>query len=276
MCDSVSRHQIREFLLGGTATYGTLWLLADSLGAFLPSLKLEGLEWYGPFLAMAAIGGIWRAWPTKSIAFPIPTTDSLIEIKSGNLLDGEGVVVIPVNEYFDGELGDHVSQDSLHGQFIKSVLGGHSKTFIDLTNDALAAFSPERACVERTSGQRNRYAIGTVARLDVNNQRYLLVALSHTDLESLKAYSSVDDLWTCLTGVWKGVRQHSSGSPVRVPLIGSGLSGTGLPPKVLTEIIVTSFVCATKLQKVADRVTLVLPYRLRGKLDLQNIKRSWT
>ena len=274
MCDSVSRHQVREFLLGGTATYGTLWLLAEPIGAFLPSLSLEGLKWYVPFLALSVIGGTWHAWPTKRIAFQIPMTDSSIEIKFGDVFAGKGVVVIPVNEYFDGELGDPVSKKSLHGQFIKSVLGGDSKQFVALTNAALAACSPQ-ACVQRPSGQCNRYGIGTVARLDVDQQRYLLAALSHTDLVSLKASATVDDLWTCLTGVWKGVRQHAGGSPVKVPLIGSGLSGTGLPPKILTEIIVTSFVCATKVQKVADSVTLVLPCRLTGKLDLKNIKRRW-
>lgn len=272
----VSRRQIHDFLLGGTATYGTLWLGAESLVAFLPSLRLEGLKWYCPFLAVSAIGGAWRARPINRITFQIPTTDSWLEITFGDVFDGEGVVVIPVNEYFDGELGDHVSENSLHGQFIIRELGGHSKTFVDLTEDALAEIGPEETCVERKSGQRNRYAIGTVARLDVNHQRYLLASLSHTDLVTLKASATVNDLWTCLAGVWKGVRQYSGGMPVKVPLIGSGLSGTGLPPAILTEIIVTSFICHTKVQKVADRVTLVLPYHLTGELDLRNIKRSWT
>ena len=63
---------------------------------------------------------------------------------------------------------------------------------------------------------------------------------------------------------------------VRIPLIGSGLSGTGLPPGNLVEIVVTSFLCHTKERKVADRVTLVLPPRLARSLDLNSIKRSWT
>ena len=164
----------------------------------------------------------------------------------------------------------------MHGQFIKDVLAGQSKTFVDLTSDALAGVTPEEPGVARSTGRRDRYAIGTVARIDLNDRRYLLVALSRTDLLTLKASATVHDLWTCLAGVWKGSREYSNGQSVRIPLIGSGLSGTGLPSRCLIEIAATSFLCYTKERKVADRVTLVLPRRLAGILDLNNIKRSWT
>ena len=132
--------------------------------------------------------------------------------------------------------------------------------------------------VPRSSGGRpNKYAIGTVARIDLSNdQRYLLVALSRTDPSSLKAHASVQDLWLCLAGVWKGVRDHSNGRPVRLPLIGSGLSGTGLQAGTLIAVMLTSFLCSTKERKVADRVTLVLTSRLVQSLDLNSVRRSWS
>ena len=276
MSKYVGRHQLHDFLLGGAATYGALWLAVESVSAFFISLKPEGVIWYSALLVLAALGGVWRACPTRRIEFPIPGSDSSFEIRIGNVFDGTGVVVIPVNEYFDGELGDHVSEQSLHGRFIRDVLAGQSKTFVDLTSKALAAVAPEESGVLRPNGRRDKYAIGTVARVDLNDQRYLLVALSHTDLLSLKASATVNDLWTCLAGVWKGIREYSNGKPVRIPLIGSGLSGTGLPPGNLIEIMVTSFLCHTKDRKVADRVTLVLPRRLIRSLDLNSIKRSRT
>ena len=270
------RRHVQDFLLGGFATYGALWLAVESMSAFFASIEPAGLAGYSALLVLAVLGGLWRAWPTKRIEFQIPASDSWLEIRHGNIFEGEGVVVIPVNEYFDGELGDHVSENSLHGQFIKEVLGGQSKSFFDLTGKALAGVMPEEAGVARSGGQCDRYAIGTVARIDVNDRRYLLAALSRTDLLSLKASATVQDLWTCLAGVWKGVYEYSNGQPVRIPLIGSGLSGIGLPAGNLVEIIVTSFLCHTKQKKVADGVTLVLPRRLAGHVDLDSIKRSWT
>ena len=276
MSKYVGRRELQDFLLGGAATYGTLWLAVESISAFFVSLKPEGVVWYSALLALAALGGVWRAFPTRRIEFPIPGSDSSFEIRFGNVLDGTGVVVIPVNEYFDGELGDHVSEKSLHGQFIKDVLAGQSSAFIDLTTESLAAVPPEESDVPRSSGRCDKFPIGTVARVDFNGRRYLLVALSRTDLISLKASATVHDLWTCLAGLWQGVRAYSNGQPVGIPLLGSGLSGTGLPPGNLIEIMITSFLCHTKERKVADSVTLVLPRRLVGSLDLNSIKRSWT
>ena len=272
----IGRRHVQDFLLGGAATYGALWLAVESISAFFVALKPEGLGWYGALLAVASLGGVWRAWPIQRIEFPIPGSDSSCEIRFGNIFEGPGVIVIPVNEYFDGELGDHVSETSLHGRLIKDVLAGQSKTFVDLASQALEGVTPEESGVERSSGSRDRYAIGTVARVDLNDQRYLLAALSRTDLSSLKASATVQDLWTCLAGVWRGVREYSNGRPVRIPLIGSGLSGTGLPPGNLVETIVTSYLYCTKERKVADKVTLVLPRRLATSLDLNSIKRSWT
>ena len=268
---------VQEFLLGGFATYGALWVAVEPISAFGGSLKPGGWVGYGIFVGLAATVGIVRAWPASRVELQIPASDSSFEIQFGDVLKDREVVVIPVNDFFDGELGDHVSQNSLHGQFIRDVLGGQSQTFFDLTSDALADFVPEEEGVARSSGRCDRYAIGTVARVDVNDRRYLLVALSHTDLSSLKASASVHDLWTCLAGVWKGIRQYSNGRSVSMPLIGSGLSGVGLPLGHLIAIIVTSFLYHTKEErKLADVVTLVLPRRMAQHVNLKTIKRRWT
>lgn len=272
----VSGRQAHEFVVGGLATYGALWMGVESISAFFLPLTPAGLAWYSALVALAIVGGVWRAWPTQRIEFPIPGSDSSFEVRCGNVFEGAGVIVIPVNEYFDGELGDHVSERSLHGRFIKDVLAGQAKTFMDLTSGALSGVAPVERNVARPSGRRDRYPIGTVARVDLNDQRYLLVVLSRTDLVTLKASATVQDLWTCLEGIWKGIREYSNGRPVSIPLVGAGLSGTGLPPGNLIEIMVTSFLCSTKEGKVADRVTLVLPRRVVRSLDLNSIKRSWT
>ena len=269
----MNKHQGFSFLLGSRAAGGVLFLPVVTLGFFVPSLKPEGLIWFCVFWIVCIALGIRRVFRNR-ISFRVPASDSSFEIKYGDIFDDDGVIVIAVNEYFDGMLGCHVSETSLHGKFIKDKLGGQSETFIKLTRGALAGVEPEET-VTRCTGECDRYPIGTVARVSINEQCYLLSVLSHTTISSNKAFASVEDLLTCLAGVWKGVREHSGGRPVRIPLIGSGLSGIGLPEKVLTGIIVTSFICHTKKEKVADKVTLVLPRRLRGTLDLNTIGRSW-
>ena len=276
MSTYLRRVRIRDFLLVAFAVYGAFWLVVESLSWFFEFTKPGGWSRFGVFLAAVVICALYRARPTTRVAFPIPGSGSTLEIKFGDIFDGGMVVVIPVNDFFDGEIGDHVSENSLHGQFIKDVLGGQSQSFFALTSQALAGVKPKEERVERPSGRRDRYTIGTVARVDVATQRFLLAALSHTDLLSLKASASLHDLWMCLAGVWNGVRDHSGGRPVNIPLIGSGLSGVSLPSERLLDFLVTSLFYHNKEKTVAERVTVVLPNRLTRDIDLKSIERRWT
>ena len=266
----------KDFCLFSLATYGALWLLTEPLLFFLDISDPPGLGWYIAFLLASVSHGAWRARRRDKVLFRIPTSDSSLEITFGDIFEGEAVVVIPVNEYFDGELGDHVSEYSLHGQFIRNVLGGQSNSFHELTEEALKSAGHQGECVERQTGQCTRYPIGTVAKVDVNEKRFLLVALSVTDVDTLKASASVRQLWECLTGMWRGVRDYSNGRPVNLPLIGSGLSGIGLPKEYLVDIIAMSYIDETKKRKVSDKVNLVLPKSLKGELDLVAIQRKLT
>ena len=272
MC--VNKRILQDFLVFGFATYGGLWTIVESVEYFFENTKIDGIYWYITIVMVSVVIGFSKCWPRTRITLPIPASDSSIEIVFGDIFDGVGVIIIPVNEFFDGSLGDHVSENSLHGQFIKHILGSQCNAFYDLTSNALKSVAHENA--RRTSGRENKYPIGTVARVDINDRRYLLAALSRTNIESLKASATVHELWDCLAGIWQEVRNTSSGNCVRIPLLGSGLSGVGLPSKTLIELIVTSFLYYTKRQKIADKVTLVLPRKLKGEIDLNTIKRSWT
>ena len=219
---------------------------------------------------------VFRSVGIKSrITIKVPASDSSIEVVFGDIFDGTDLIVIPVNEYFDGELGEHVSVNTLHGKFIKNILGGQYSSFCNLTDDALKSIPS--VTVQRESGRSERYPIGTVASVDIADRRYLLSVLSRTDLGTLKASATVPDLWVCLAGIWNAIQNHSNGGVARVPLIGSGLSRVGLPPSNLIEIILISFFDSTKsMRKIADKVVLVLDPRLKGEVDLNSIGRRWS
>ena len=270
----MNKRAVQDFFVFGFAAYAVLWTAAESFGAFFEDSKPEGACWYAAIVLVSVAAGLWRCWPRGQVELHIPASDSSIEITFGDIFEGEGVVVIPVNEYFDGSLGDHVSENTLHGLFIKNVLGGQSGAFYDLTSKALKSVVSEEVRIK--NGRGAKYPIGTVASVDINEKRFLLAALSRTDPETLKASATVHELWDCLKGIWRGVRISANGNCVKIPLLGSGLSGVGLPPNNLIEIIVTSFLYYTKKQKIADKVTLVLHPKLKGKIDLVAIKRSWT
>ena len=266
---------LRNFLLYGFATYGGIWTVVESSSAYFPTIKPEGLKHYLILVVLSVTVGIWRAFPKKTIELVVPNSDSSFVIEFGDIFQKNGCIAIPVNEYFDSQLGDHVSPNSLHGQFINSVLGGQSSAFDSLVSQALSKVTPIQT-VSRCSGKQLRFTIGTTACLKINNKNYLLFALSKTDLHTLKASASIHELWDALAGLWESIRNNSNGDKTYIPLIGSGLSGVGLPPENLAEIIIISYFYYTKKHKITDRVTLVLPRYMRYKIDLSKILNNWS
>ena len=262
---SIIKRAIRDFGSTALTTIGAFRTMSFVFGDLFPTA----------IVVPSAIGvGLWRSRYRNSVTIDIPATDSSVELSFGDVFEDGSVIIIPVNEFFDGELGDHVSELSIHGQFIKKILLGDSERFYHLTEAALT--DVDATTLHRNSRRCKQYPIGTVARVIVHERTYLLVALSRTDLTSLKASATIDELWSCLAGIWKAIRIYSGGTVSQLPLIGSGLSGVGLPPKNLIEVILTSFLFYSKKQKIADRVTLVLPRNLWGKIDLLSIKRNWS
>lgn len=108
--------------------------------------------------------------------------------------------------------------------------------------------------------------------VEVNTNRFLLFAFAKTDITTLKAYATVHELWDALSGLWEAVRVRSNGYPVYVPLIGTGLSGVGLPERQLLDLVILSFAYHTRKSKVAKEVTIVLHEDLRYRIDLKSLK----
>ena len=265
---------MKDFLVYGFATYGLLWTIAESFGSFFPEMRPEGVSKYIVLVGLSVLTGLFTAWPRRSVELEVPNSDSSIKIEFGDIFDKYEIVVVPVNEFFDGLLGDNVAKASVHGQFIKNKLGGKSNLFNDLTSNALKDVPSEK--IDRSNGRQSKYPIGTTAVVDVNERRYLLTAFTRTDVKTLKASATIHEEWDALAGIWRAIRNSSNGKIAALPLLGSGLSGVGLPPKNLIEIVVNSFFYYTKERKIADCVVLILPTSLENSIDLLAIKRNWS
>lgn len=267
--NAMLEHVISRFLVFSFATYGALWTVIESVSAFEDKLKPTGAVAYGVLILLSVAVGSWRAWPARRVEIRIPTSDSSIAIEFGDIFSKDGCIAIQVNEFFDSLLGEHVSPHSLHGLFIRDVLGGLSASFDALVTSALTNVPYE--AVSRPNGNPKRYQIGTTASIDVNSKRFLLFAFAKTDIATLKASATVHEFWDALSGLWEAVRVRSNGNPVFVPLLGTGLSGVGLPERQLLELLILSFVYHTKKNKITKQVTVVLHPSLRRTIDLKSI-----
>lgn len=263
------KQRLKTFLIHGLAAYGLLWTLVESFGAFFPEIKPDGILQYS-FLVLPSVAfGIWRARPVSRVELTVPNSDTVLCIEFGDIWKKRGCIAIQVNEFFDSLLGNHVSPNSLHGQFIRDVLRSQSSNFDSYVTRALSNVPFEE--VARTSGNIKRYKIGTTAAIDIGPERYLLFAFTKTDITTLKASASVHELWDALAGLWAAITIHSNGDPVSMPLVGGGLSGVGLPARNLLQLLMTSFSYYTKKQKITGRLTIVLPKAMAKEIDLQEL-----
>lgn len=216
---------------------------------------------------------MFYTYEVKSISFSTKTIDSIIRIKFGDLFDQDTDWIIGVNEFFDGKLGDIVSENSVHGQFISKIYNRDSDKFLSDTSSALSSIPFEET--HRLIKPSRKYEIGTTAIIQDRERKVFLVAISNTDLETAKASSSVPLLWSAIEAVLTKVHHHGNGAPISMPLIGSGRSSVNISPQHLLRLLVLSLVDFGRKKGLPSEVTIILPEDRFDRLDILEIKRDW-
>lgn len=126
-----------KLLLSIFVSYTVIWAILEPLIYFCQLTVLQGLTKFIIILIVSVIAGVLNEYPKEEIDINMKNVNTNVKILFGDLFSKEGYKVISVNEFFDSELGDIVSPTSLHGKFIKDVLGGQSKTFDQLVDESL-------------------------------------------------------------------------------------------------------------------------------------------
>ncbi len=255
------------------ASFSVLWTLIEGLTHFIPTLNIRGVP---SLLVVVAIGFVYsahRIHRPSSVIFSIAHTNTKIQIKFGDLFGEDGVRCIAVNEFFDSELGLPVSKNSLHGIFLSRCFGGHPDSFDKIISDELVDAPSET--VHRKQGKETRYSTGTTVNVAVNLDRYMCFALCRTDITTLKAEADVPMLWKALEGLYGKARHSLGGAPLVLPLVGSGLSGIGLPARDLLDLIVLSIIAESKKKQITTLIKIILTSDRFDEVDLAEVKKYW-
>ena len=268
----IKRHPLK-FLSEIFLAYSALWTLVESASYFFTDIKLQGIRCYLILVCFGIIVACLRAYQHRAISFKIGHSNTKVTVLFGNLFDREGHLAIPVNEFFDSELGLPVSPKSLHGIVINSFFGGHQVSFDQLIATDLA--NTPGQTIQRAGGKSCRYPIGTTASIKTNSHRFLLFALSTTDLSTFKASATISDLVRALEGLCAKARIVLGGEKLIIPLVGSGLSGVGLPGNQLLQVILLVLVNETKKNQYALDIEIVIHDDRFDEIDLQLIENIW-
>lgn len=191
-------------------------------------------------ILLCLILAVYFSWEQKVIT--LKYRDSLkVTVSEGDIFNiQKGVVVIPVNDYFDTLVDNKVvGETTLHGQFVKFF-----KTKFPGRNleqemfESLSMYETITDEKRNVTGHLNKYPLGAVARITFSESlHYYLLAATEFDwqnhpIDQPEKYSFV------LQTLYKYIDGNCSGLPVYLPLIGSGQMGVGLPnQELLIEMI---------------------------------------
>lgn len=185
----------------------------------------------------------------------------------GDLFQGEEIIVIPVNEYFDTLVDDKViASKTLHGLFIRNYFGGNESDLKQQIKNGLSNLKPIEVNSNRKTDNKEKYPIGTVCEVKKGNNVFYLVALTRFN-ENHRAEITNSEYQRVLCDLFTFIEQNSQGRKVNIPLIGAGHSGVSLSKQKLLEFLLFSIALNDNLTLI-NGINIVLHDSVKDKVDL--------
>ena len=262
--------------------FTVLLTFIDRITYFLPNIPIDNEYTLIMISLVSLLFCVSQIWKPSSVIIKVATTNTEIEVLFGDLFDqSDGLRGIAVTEFFESELGSPVSEESLHGMFLKKFFEDERAKFDKQLKKQLKNISSKD--VAKKYGKTKSYPIGTTALIETETETetetkcgtYILFASAEADPNTLKASSDVTKMCTAMHGLWQRARIASGGKPLIIPLIGSGISGIGLPARDLLNLIILSVITETKVKQITEKIRIVLYFDQFQKIDLRDIKKYW-
>lgn len=160
-----------------------------------------------------------------------------LKIEQGDLFDKKGIIVIPVNEYFDTHVGDGIiSPTSVHGKWIKQFYEDKIFDLDDIIRQKLSVCTPI-GNTRRGIAKAEKYELGTCIDIAEGNSTYVLVALTHFN-NANHAYLERRDYPVVFDKLMSHLQDMQIEEPIYMPLIGTGLSRLGRSPQRILNFLV--------------------------------------
>lgn len=152
-----------------------------------------------------------------------PDLDIIVE--QGDLFKKQGIIVIPVNEYFDTIVDEIIiSSTSIHGMFINNLWRDRLTDLQNRIDTELAKQQDKKISDdERTGGNPSKYPIGTCIDIKDGGNTYVLFALTHFD-KNQKAYTDSEEYDDVIKNLINHIENIAGARTVYMPVPGTGLS----------------------------------------------------
>ena len=245
------------------------------------SLRLGWLPFIIVTIVWFCIDGFFvSGFLKQTITLPICNGSVSLTIEFGDLFKKEGLRVIPVNSFFDSIVnGSVVSASTLHGMMLTRFFAGCTNEF-----DLQISQSLSQQGIKPSDNHKRLDGLGKTAEYQIGKaaiaktpkgDSFLCVALSKTNPQTNQAFASMTNVYESVRGALKLARSHGNGASISFPLLGDGLSRTGLSPVFLLHLMIQSIIEECKVEKVTNEICIVLHSSKCGRVHLADIDKAW-
>lgn len=194
--------------------------------------------------------------PILKVSYKLPNKDYIIEVRIGDLFDGNNDVIVSTNTTFDTSMANGlIATESLQGQVAIRFFQSNTEEIDNQLTQELANAPAEQR--EDAPGKTREYPIGTVARVRSHGRIFYFVAMSRLSADGT-ASSSLRDVEDALEKLWAYIMDHGELRNLSVPLMGTGRGRTGYPRKKMVERIAQSFADGSKERIFSNRLSIVV------------------
>lgn len=238
------------------AVLGAAWLVIRS-AQYTGLIDFEGQTYiFYTVSTIALIASIYANRPISRIGLKVPGKDLSIEVKVGDIFKLKGGKFISSNTTFDTDISQGIiSKKSLQGQFTQKFfhdnLNGLDKAIENSIGGKIHTIST------KTFGKLKRYEIGTVAKLELSDERFYFVAMSDLTDEG-NAITSKENIEKSLKCFWEYVKFSGEMEDIVVPLVGTGRGRINIRRKQVINMIIESFLNASSETLISNHLMIVI------------------
>lgn len=195
----------------------------------------------------------------KKISIRI-TENFQLTVEEGNLFEQKGVIVIPVNDYFDTHVGDGIiDPKSVHGQFINRLFVNRISELDQKISDSLSqqGITGEKA-QPRKNGKDIKYQLGVCADVFDGGNRYVCVVTTEFDKDNI-ARLKREDLSKVVSGLFVHLETVAGRDAVYMPVIGAGNARLNRSVERILHYLIDYFDFSLSEKKILGGVHIEIP-----------------
>ena len=198
----------------------------------------------------------------KSIKLSI-SDNFKVTIKEGDLFEEKGIIVIPVDEYFNTHVGDGIiNPRSVHGQFIQKFFNERIKELDNKIQDSLKSQEIHGEYVSdspfRDYLKDRKYELGTCIIIQDGGNDYIWVVSTEYDDNNLVRLNR-KDYSILMNKLFSFLEIHATDKGVFMPLIGAGNARLNCSSERILHYLIDYFGFSLLEKKIIGGVNVVIP-----------------